>query len=48
MELINYDSFTIDQLKSIKDNIDRRLKDNNSTITPPPGIHKSNWHCWYS
>ena len=38
MELINYDSFTTDQLKSIKDNIDRRLNDGNLTITPPPPI----------
>ena len=40
MGLINYDSFTIDQLKTIKDNIDRRLKDNNSTITPSPAYIK--------
>lgn len=38
MELINYDSFTADQLKSIKDNIDRRLNDGNLTIIPPPPI----------
>lgn len=36
MELIDYNSFTNDQLKQIKDNIDRRLKGNNTTITPPP------------
>ena len=40
MGLINYDSFTIDQLKTIKDNIDRRLKDHNSTITPTPAYIK--------
>ena len=38
MELIDYDSFTADQLKSIKDNIDRRLKDDTLTIAPPPPI----------
>lgn len=35
MELIDYDSFTNDQLKQIRDNIDRRIKENSTTITPP-------------
>ena len=41
MGLSNYNSFTADQLKSIKDNIDRRLKENNM-ITP---IYKSIIQC---
>ena len=42
MGLINYDSFTIDQLKTIKDNIDRRLKESSTITTPPPYMYKSN------
>ena len=37
MGLSNYTSFTADQLKTIRDNIDRLLKES-STITPPPPI----------
>ena len=35
MGLSNYTSFTADQLKTIRDNIDRLLKESR-TITPPP------------
>ena len=35
MKLINYKSYTADQLKSIKDNIDRILNEDNLTNTPP-------------
>ena len=48
MELINYDSFTTDQLKTIKDNIDRRSKNDNLMIAPPTlYMYKSNKQCWY-
>ena len=47
MELIDYDSFTVDQLKSIKDNIDRRLKDSSLAIVPLPYMYKSNEQCWH-
>lgn len=35
MKLIDYNFFTNDQLKQIRDNIDRRIKENSTTITPP-------------
>ena len=41
MELIDYDSFTTDQLKNIKDNIDKRLKDDILKIATP-NMYKSN------
>ena len=36
MGLSNYTSFTADQLKTIRDNIDRLLKESSTIIPPPP------------
>ena len=47
MGISNYTSFTADQLKTIRDNIDRLLKEDTTLTIAPPYMHKSDIQCWY-